>query len=32
VLLDRPLAALLEYPCAEAVAATIVGGRVIHHR
>jgi predicted amidohydrolase YtcJ len=32
VLLDRPLAALLEHPCAEAVVATIVGGRVIHHR
>ncbi len=32
VLVDRSLAALLEYPCAEAVVATVVGGRVIHHR
>ncbi len=32
VLLDRPLAALLEHPCAEAVVATIVAGRVLHHR
>jgi predicted amidohydrolase YtcJ len=32
VLLDRPYAELLEYPCAEAVVATIVAGRVVHHR
>lgn len=32
VLLDRSLAELLEYPCAEAVVATVVAGRVVHHR
>jgi predicted amidohydrolase YtcJ len=32
VLVDRPLPALLEHPCQEAVVATIVGGRVVHHR
>jgi predicted amidohydrolase YtcJ len=32
VLVDRSLADLLEYPCGEAVVATIVGGRVVHHR
>lgn len=32
VLLDRPLAALLDYPCAEAVVATVVAGRIVHHR
>ena len=32
VLLDRSLAELLEYPCAEAVVATIVAGRLVNHR
>jgi predicted amidohydrolase YtcJ len=32
VLLDRPLRALLDYPAAEAVVATLVGGRIVHHR
>ena len=32
VLLDRPMEHLLEYPCREAVLATIVNGKVIHHR
>ena len=32
VLLDRSWAQLLEYPCREAVVATIVAGKVVHHR
>jgi predicted amidohydrolase YtcJ len=32
VLLDRSMDQLLEYPCREAVVATIVAGRVVHHR
>jgi predicted amidohydrolase YtcJ len=32
VLVDRPLADLLEYPCSEAVVATVVAGQVVHHR